>query len=104
MITGSERVSATGKSIQLRCQSIFCLKITAGGCVYVCVCVHWVEQGAGKDRHLKGQSLGSYTSYTQWRSRVCVCVCAEGRKGQASERAGLELTHFTHRVEIQSGT
>ncbi|XFF85343.1 hypothetical protein AB1E18_011562 [Capra hircus] len=27
--SGSERVSATGKSIQLRCQSIFCLKITA---------------------------------------------------------------------------
>ena len=80
-------------------------------CVCECVCAHWVEKRAGKDRHLKGQSLGSYTSYTQWRSRecvcvcVCVCVCAEGsRKGQASEGPELGLTHFTHRVEIQSGT
>ena len=105
-------MSATGKSIQLRCQSIFCLKTTPGGCVCVSVCV--CVRALGGEESRKGQAsegpeLGLiYFMHSVEIQSVCVCVCAcvcaeGGRNGQASEGTELGLTHFTHRVEIQSG-
>ena len=37
---------------------------TQSVCVCVCVCV-CVQKEAGKDRHLKGRSLGSHTSHIE---------------------------------------
>ena len=78
MIPGSERVSATGKSIQLtRCRSTFCLR-TTGEYVYMCmcvcvcvrVCVRIADIRAGNHRRfLKGTCTCTHTSPTQWRSR-----------------------------------
>ena len=68
--------------------------------VCVCVCVR-VQKVAGKDRHLKGRSLGSYTSYTQWRSRVrvCVCVCVQKEAGKDRHLKGRSLGSHTSHIE-----